>query len=1252
MLSLLWRSWKSWKREKGLALLAILALAIGIGSATAIFTVVNAVLLKPLPYTHGERWVALFAGDTHDPGHFAGLSFADLLAYQERMRVFDVFGWYPVWGDFNLTSPGQPRHIAGLEVSPSLIASTGTPPTAGRFFTASDGPNVALISHRLFTQLGQGIIGQPLALNGQSYIVLGAMPAWFRFPLDTVFNQNSQNDVWIPLKKPIDEEHMRSYASYVSYARLKPGITIAQAQAEAKRVAAEIQRQNHPADPTYTSALLGLEDGVVREIRPILLLLFGAAGLLLFITCANVAGLLVGRSVGRARETAIRVALGGGQPQLALQYFFESLWISLAAALGGVLASVLLVHLIVLLAADYIPRSDEISTNWTVALFALGLAFLTATLSALAPLWQAFRTQPNEVLSEGVRASVGARSRKFSQALVIAEIALAFTLISAGAILTWQLASLNRTWPGFDPDGLVTFQLTRSTDSAQNSVFADKLIDALKRLPRVSDAALVNQVPLAGCCMSTSLFPEARSTAVELHKPLSLMLVSPDYFKTMRIPLLAGRLLNAHDTNENLLPVIIDEAAAKRYWPGQSAVGQFARLTGQNGSQVQIAGVVGTVKNEGLGREPTPEIYLLQNVYQLQLMNFVVRSTLPPATLAPAIRHAVARVDPAQPIYSIRSMREIFSESLIFQRIESVVIAFFALAALLMASLGVYGLISYSVRQRTVEMGTRMALGSTGRQLLQLITRSGLRLSLYGLLIGALAVAGASGIVVRYFNVHHLTPIPYVFSIVAVIALALVASMIPAWRASLLSPMVAIRNETDSIWTSARRTLEQARQRISPEDTSSRGDSTLLTEFIEASRRADSFSDAIRLSLHNLVGKLHAGSALLLEKIAPGEFHCLAADPESRLATLSIPEEGFLLNRLRFYSAPLGFTSADLETSLRWASEQKPRHLQELELLKALDLRLAAPLRTKNDLIGLLLFSERTEHTPYSPSEKRLLAACAELFALSIENARLNERVLEQEKVRRDLALATEVQKRLLPENPPQTSVASLGAFTLAARNIGGDYYDFFQVGDHSLAIALADVAGKGIAAALIMAVVQASLRIIASDGNVSLPELAARMNHFLHRSTGFNSYATFFYAQLDEAKRQLRYVNAGHNPPYLVRALPADPQPNGASALIEELSAGGMIIGMFPFATYEEAAINLHPGDVLMAFTDGVTEALNPAEEEFGEDRLKELIRRVAHLPVTGITSAISRELRDWISTAPQHDDLTFLILKLNASE
>jgi putative ABC transport system permease protein len=1240
LLTLIGRSWKSWKREKGLGVLAAVALAIGIGSATAIFTVSDAVLLRPLPYTQGDRWISLLAGDSRDLTHYSGLSFAELVAYQDRTHSFDVFGWFPVGGDFNLTSPGTPRHIQGIEVTPSLMANTGAAPVAGRFFTTSDGPNAAVISHRLFQEFGARIIGQPITLNGKLYIVAGAMPGWFRLPLMNVDDQNSQNDVWLPLQTPRDQNLYRGYAIYAAYGRLKPGVSVAQAEADAKRVAQQIRKENHPADAFYTAALYGLKDAVVKRIRPILLLLFGAAGLLLLITCANVAGLLVSRAVGRARETAIRVALGGGQKQMALQYFLESLWVSLAAALGGIWVSVLLVRMVLSLAADFIPRSDEVSTHWPAALFALFLAVLTATLSSLAPLWQALRTQPNEVLSDGVRASAGVRSRRLSQGLVVAEIALAFALVSAGALLLWQLRSLSRVWPGFDPNGVLTFQLTREGDGAKVAAYADKMIDALQAIPGVSDAALANQLPLAGCCFSTTLYPEGVKGS-EAHQLVSFTSVSPSYFKTLRIPLLAGRLLTAHDTNENLISIVVGEDAAKRYWPHRNAVGEFVRLGDQNGGgRAQIVGVVGAVRNNGLGEAPQPEVYLLHTISPVHVMRFVVRSNLPRGGLTSAIRRATADVDPAQPIYSLQSMREIFDNSLVFERIESIVITLFALAALVMASLGVYGLMSYSVRMRTTEMGTRMALGATGPQLLQLIAGSGLRLSVYGIAGGAVAAAGLAGIVVRYFHVQ-LSPVPYLFSVGAVIAVALAASLIPAWRASLLSPLVAIRNEGDSIWTSALRALDEARERSSAQKASAPVDATLLTEFIEASRRANSFSEVLRVSLQDLRAKLKAESALLLERVSPGEFRCVAAEPAIQPATFLIPERGFLLNRLRFYGSPMSFTAADLETTLRWAGAHKPQQVKEIELLQAAGLRLAAPLRTKHELIGLLLFGEQTDGIPYGLGQKGLAAACAEQFALTVENGRLNERVLEQESVRRDIALATEVQRRLLPESSPQTAATSLGAFTLAARNVGGDYYDFLPMGEHSIGIALADVAGKGIAAALIMAVVQASLRIIASENNVSLPELAAKMNRYLHRSTGFNSYATFFYARLDEDKRQLRYVNAGHNPPYLVRAL--------ANAPIEELATGGMIIGMFPFANYEESVVDLQTGDVLIAFTDGVTEALNSTDEEFGEERLQELIRRVAALPVTDMTAAISRELREWIGDAPQHDDLTFVVMKVN---
>jgi sigma-B regulation protein RsbU (phosphoserine phosphatase) len=258
-----------------------------------------------------------------------------------------------------------------------------------------------------------------------------------------------------------------------------------------------------------------------------------------------------------------------------------------------------------------------------------------------------------------------------------------------------------------------------------------------------------------------------------------------------------------------------------------------------------------------------------------------------------------------------------------------------------------------------------------------------------------------------------------------------------------------------------------------------------------------------------------------------------------------------------------------------------------------------------------------------------------------MENARLTDRMVEQEKLNRDIQLAAEVQKRLLPDKPPATAAVTLAGISLPARSVGGDYYDFFDLGNQRIGIALADVAGKGVAAALIMSVVQASLRILATEENVSLATLAARMNRFLHRSTGSNAYATFFYAQIDERLRQLRYVNAGHNPPCLLRC--------SADQSIEELPAGGTVIGLFPQTSYEEGVLDLQPGDVLIAFTDGVTEALNPSEEEFGDERLKNLLRRSAHLPVDEMASMIASELKSWMDTAAQYDDLTFILVKVN---
>jgi predicted permease len=804
MLTVLSQSWRSWRSAKALAMLAVIALAVGIACATAIFTVVNAVLLAPLPYTEGNRWVVLFGGSTlaggNEQGGISSVSYADLEGYRDRTHSFDVFGWYQIFGDFNLTSPGEPQHIQGVPVTPSLIDNVGVSPIRGRLFHDSDGENVAVISKRLWERFGPGIIGKSITLDGQPYTVLGVMPPWFALPVTGVSSENLHTDVWIPLKRPRGEAARRNYSPYAAYARLRPGVTVVQARADCKQVASELAREdarNH--QPTYTAMVFSLRDFVIKEIRPILLLLFSAAGLLLLITCANVAGLLVARSVGRAREIAVRVAMGGGQGQLALQFFFESLFVAIGAAILGVAASVALVRLILSLAADFIPRADQISTNWVAAVFAVAVGALAALLSSLAPLWQAVRTHPNEVLNEGVRSSAGARSRKLSHSLVVAEIALAFTLLSVGALLLSQLERLNRVWPGFDPNHLVTFQLAvtgaRRTNAKESFAYEQRILRALETIPGVTSAAVANQLPLAGCCLQTRLFPEGRTAEADVDHSVAFVVASPNYLQTMRIPLERGRFLNERDTHENPVSIVIDEATAKRLWPDRDAMGAFARINAPDGSRVQVVGVVGNVRNDALDVATRPEIYLLNALAPIDPMQFIVRSNLDSARLVPAIRRAVQSADPSQPIYNIHTMRQIEGESLTFQRIDSIVVGFFACAALLMASLGVYGVTSYSVRQRTVELGTRMALGATGRDLLTLILGSGLRMAGWGVGFGAIAVTFATWLVVRFFHLRDIGALPYAWSVAIVGVVAIFASLFPAWRATLLSPMVAIRDD-------------------------------------------------------------------------------------------------------------------------------------------------------------------------------------------------------------------------------------------------------------------------------------------------------------------------------------------------------------------------------------------------------------------------------------------------------------------------
>jgi len=1248
MAPFLLQAWQSWKSAKATAFLVVVAFTAGIGSATAIYAVIHSLLLKPLPYAHGERFVSLLGGSLDDPGSMAALTIGDVLVYQQRMRSFDVFGWMQ-FTNYNLTAPGQPQYLNGVRVTPGLANNLGVNPTMGRWFRDLAGGPVAVLSNGLWQRLGSdaAIVGKTITLSGRIYTVTGVMPPGFNLPLAAAYGE-TQADVWVPLD-PLGAGQNRGEAFNFCYARLRPGATVAQADAEVKRVAREIASREPASRQNYTARVDGLQDLTTKDIRPILWLLFGAAILLLLITCANVGGLLLARSVARARETAVRVALGAGLRQLALQYFLEGLLVSLPGAAGGLLFSFALVRMLVAFGSSASTRVSTIAMDWPVMGFAVGTAFAACAFTSMAPLWQAARTLPNDVLSEGVRASAGARSRRLSRSFVVSEVGLAFVLLAVSTVLVSELYHLTRVWPGFDPANLLTFQLSFAAEGipGKPSQFAyqTRLLQAVEAIPGVSGAGAVNQLPLAGCCFSTAIYQEGASSKPSTGERVAFLPVSRDYFRTMGIPLRRGRLLTEQDNNKKLPPVVVNQAAVKRYWPDRDPVDVFGRISDPKGDRFQVVGVVGDVKNNGLDSATVPEIYLPSAVAPMNPIHFVVRSALPPKMLIPAVRRAIQNVNPAQPIHEVKMMSEIARESVSLKSLASSVMAFFAFAALLMATLGTYGVVSYSVRQRTVEMGTRMALGATSRDVLYLVMGSGLRMAAYGVVIGGVAALAAIWLLVSQFHIDNPGVLPFVLSAAIVAGIALASSLFPAWRATLLSPMVAIRNEPGSMWESARQGIGRFFESWTAagshgEDLPPSPDADLMTALVEASRQATGFREAIRAALEALRNNLGAQSALLLEGVAGEEYRATASVPDQGWGTYSIPRKGLLLNRLRAYGAPLPITAGDLDTARRWAAEYKPEHLAEIATLQSSGARLAVALRTSKEVLGVLLLGPPADREQYSRAAQRVLRGCADQFALLLENARLTDRVVEQEKVLRDLALAAEVQKRLLPRQGMETTMASLTGLNLPARSVGGDYYDFLDLGGGHTGIALADVAGKGIAAALIMSVVQASLRVISSERDLGLPELAAKMNYFLYRSTGPNSYATFFYARLDQQTRELRYVNAGHNAPYLLRA--------GGDSAVEELTTGGTIIGMFPQTCYEEGTLALHTGDVLIVFTDGVTEALNPGDEEFGEDRLKDLLRLVGTLPIEEMSARIAEELKNWIQDAAQYDDLTFVLMKV----
>jgi predicted permease len=1263
------------RRSPVFAVVAIFTLALGIGANAAIFRLIDALSLRSLPVSSPEELVEIRAdgiegfGINVPNGRVTYPLWEQIRAHQRALS--GVFAW----GNAGLVvGRGPSAHRAeGLWVSGDFFRALGLRPARGRLLAPDDdsaacGASVAVVSHDYWqAALGgaESVVGSTLVIVNQPFTVVGVAPRGF-----TGLEVGRGFDVALPLCIAVQSsaEGLRRDLWWLRVMGRPAGDwSVATADAHLRSLSPGILDATLPEG--YSAELLtryrSFRFGVFPVSRGVsrlrethstsLSLLLGLTGLVLLITCANLATLMLARAAAREREIAMRVAMGAPRRRLVSQMVVESLLVAAAGAAAAVPIAVFSARALVgFLGTPENPVSLPVSADWRLVAFVAAATAATAVLFGLIPALRISLVDPLAATRQTSRGLTVDRHRaRLRRALVAGQVALSLVLVIAAALFVRSFRNLSTVDLGFDPDRLVVtsfFDLGGFAPPERRAAFGQEMTAAVRATPGVAAAAASTHVPLEG--NRWSHFFRLPDRADDDTRAARFAYVGPGYFETLGVPVLAGRDFDDHDHATSRRVLLVNDAFVRRHLGTADAVGRRVRTVaeaGYPGVTYEIVGVVGNTKYETLrdeecmcdaGQDAMPPIAYVptaQNPSPQPFVHVIARAAGSVEALRAGLTRRFEAIDPGVGVQVVElapRMRALLATD---RAIAWLAGAFGALAVVLVV-VGLYGVIAYLAVSRRTEVGIRLALGSTRARIVGLVLRDSAWLLGAGAVIGLpLAAAAMRGAEALLFGIAP-TDIATLAGATVLLALAgSLAGSIPAWRAAWLPPMAAIRDEPESMWRTARVAVRRAVRELTSGNDAAVAE-TLTGDVAGAVHRAASFPEAVRTALETLRERAGARRILLLEK----------AGDEYRSPECTIPAGGVLVNRLTHFRHPLPLVPGDFKTWRRWAQELRPEHLPEIETLEGAGVCVAIPLRISRELVGVMLVGAPEGREAFTAGETQLFDGAAGVFAMLIENARLNERALEQEKVRRDLSLAAEVQQRLLPGEVPAVEIAEFAAASLPARSIGGDYYDFFEVGDRRIGIALADVSGKGIAAALIVSVVQTSLRMITSQGDISLPRLTERLNEFLYRTTPGNKYATFFCAQLDAESRQLRYVNAGHNPPLLLRGAGPGAAESGGVPEVHELAVGGAVVGMLPGLTYEEGTVDLGPGDVLLAFTDGVTEAHSPDEKEFGEERLNDLLRQVAHLPASGIAARVSEALKGWIHDAEQFDDLTFVVMKI----
>ena len=798
------------RKNPGFTAVAVLTLALGIGANTAIFSIIDAIFLRPLPYPNAQQIYLVartgnaFGGESISPAIFAAWR-------QQQEKVFEHFALIQWSGDVTLMVSGEPVSIPSMGISTDFLAMTGVHPILGRDFRPEEGvvnaPNVVMLSNRLWRsrfKTDPNVVGQSLTLNGKPYTVVGVLPAGFTGP--TFSPPEAQ--LWFPLQVPATSNDPGN-GGQLCFGTLKPGVSVAQAEAALTPALSDLRRQFPKMFmPHERARLIPLREMLNQGAGATMLLLFGAVGLVLLIACVNVANLTLARSTTRQREMAIRAVTGASRTRLVRQLLTESILLAVFGGTLGLMACYASFSFIATLVPASLPHVGPFGIDGRVLAFAFALSIVTGIIFGVAPALGTSRVELNSSLKES-GAQAGARSMGgLRRTLTVSEIAISLVLLIGAALALESLARLTMVKPGFDARNALTFSVSLPSEKYDTQVkrtaFFDQTLARLSALPGVEQAAIIDTLPLEGG--SDILFNiEGGTSAAPAGEPLdaNIRIVSPDYFRALRIALLRGRELTAADNVSGAPVVVINQTMARMFWPGKDPIGQqiwIGKPMGPAQSEPaprRVVGIVADIRESALGDMPGQTMFIPYTQTKWNsAASFVVRPKAASLLSFPEIRSALHDVDPGEPLTQIQTMEQVVSASLNDWRFHAILLGIFGALALVIAAVGVYGVISYSVAQRTHEIGVRMALGAQRKNVLRLVLGNGVRLALFGVVIGLVVAVALTRLMANLlFGVSATDPLTFAAVAVLLILVALLACYIPARRAMRVDPMVALRYE-------------------------------------------------------------------------------------------------------------------------------------------------------------------------------------------------------------------------------------------------------------------------------------------------------------------------------------------------------------------------------------------------------------------------------------------------------------------------